>query len=400
MRKYLKYIFYGSILLFLFHFETLYIGPIKISHLWKGLVLVYLTYAVLRNKTKPFIYKPFLFLAFLQIINIEIINNPFNALVNFTTILIIPMMGIYVLKFNPQQLRNALMFFSSFFILSFIPYKLGILHSFREGYDLIAFGGTEGLIGPFQNPHSAAITLAGALVVILYFWFEGSFNKLYLTILFLLGFYFLLNTYVRTGLAMFAIGSIPTLIYFAKKQARTFLQLAIFAFFMAILASNWILNNEVLMNRITGQSQYREDYSFETMGSGRGGIYITSFEIFQEASFFEKLMGIGNTKQVEQISRKMGIRVGSHNGFLDSLLTTGMLGLSALIFYLILVYKVSRKNKNEYAVLTLSLFFAFLAMTFFQGHERITANIILVLSIALTRNTSMLNQNGNYNSNL
>lgn len=399
MKKYLKYIVYGLILLFLFHFETLYIGPIKISHLWKGLVLAYLTYTVFRKKTKPFIYRPFLFLAFLQIINVEIINNPFNALVNFTTILIIPVLGIYVLKFNPQQLRNALIFFSSFFILSFIPYQLGILEGFKEGYGLESYGGTSGLIGPFQNPHSASLTLSGALLVVIYFWFQGSFNRFYLTVLFLLGFYFLLNTYVRTGMAMVALGAVPILFYYSRKKVTTFFRVMVFGFIFAIIASTWILSNEVMMNRITGESIYRKDYSFETMGSGRGGIYIASLEIFQEASVFEKLMGMGNTKQVEQISRKMGIRIGSHNGFIDTLLTTGLLGLFALIFYLNLVYKVSKKNKNEFAVLTLSLFFAFLAMTFFQGHERITTNLILVLSIALTRNTSMLNQNDNYNSN-
>jgi O-antigen ligase len=62
-------------------------------------------------------------------------------------------------------------------------------------------------------------------------------------------------------------------------------------------------------------------------------------------------MGMGNTKQVEQISQKMGIRVGSHNGFIDAVLTTGILGLFSLFYYLYLVYKVSRENKNEYAIL-------------------------------------------------
>jgi O-antigen ligase len=153
------------------------------------------------------------------------------------------------------------------------------------------------------------------------------------------------------------------------------------------------------MKRITGESKYRKDYSFETMGSGRGEIYITSLEIFQEASFIEKIMGMGNTKQVEKISQKMGIRVGSHNGFIDALLTTGILGLFSLFYYLYLVYKVSRENKNEYTILTLSLLFAFIAMTFFQGITRIPVNVILVLSIALTRNASLSDPNEYYNSN-
>ncbi len=142
MRNYLNYIFFGLILLFLFHFETLFIGSVKISHLWKGVILLYLTYSVFRQKADRFIYKPLLLLALLQILNFEIINNPFNALVNFMTILIIPVLGIYVLKFNPSQLKKALIFLSSFFILSFIPYLLGILEGFKEGYGLESYGGT------------------------------------------------------------------------------------------------------------------------------------------------------------------------------------------------------------------------------------------------------------------
>jgi hypothetical protein len=142
VRNYLNYIFFGLILLFLFHFETLFIGSVKISHLWKGVILLYLTYSVFRQKADRFIYKPLLLLALLQILNFEIINNPFNALVNFMTILIIPVLGIYVLKFNPSQLKKALIFLSSFFILSFIPYLLGILEGFKEGYGLESYGGT------------------------------------------------------------------------------------------------------------------------------------------------------------------------------------------------------------------------------------------------------------------
>jgi hypothetical protein len=47
------------------------------------------------------------------------------------------------------------------------------------------------------------------------------------------------------------------------------------------------------MKRITGESKYRKEYSFETMGSGRGGIYLTSLEIFREASIIEKNNGYG-----------------------------------------------------------------------------------------------------------
>lgn len=378
-----KYIFYGLILLFLFHFETLYIGPIKISHLWKGVVLVYLLFAIIKKKQKAFIYKPFIWIAVLQLVNIEIINNPLNAFVIFSTTLLLPIIGIYVLKFNYNQLRKALIFFASFFILSFVPYQLGILQSLEEGYNLSAFGGASGLVGPYQNPHGAAISLASALIVVLYYWFEGSFNKLYLTILFLLGFYFLLNTYVRTGLAMFAIGSIPILFYFAKKQARTFFQLVIFAFFMAILASNWILSNEVLMNRITGQSQYHSEESFESMGSGRGGIYIASLEIFIESNPLEKIFGMGQSEQINRIYKKTGMEIVSHNGFLDLLLANGLLGLLLFLSLILRIYKLAKSS-----ILLKSSLFMYLVMCIVQGYDWISASLVLFLSISIVKQST------------
>ena len=97
----------------------------------------------------------------------------------------------------------------------------------------------------------------------------------------------MLNTYVRTGLAMVAIGTVPILFHYSRRKVTTFFRVMVFGFFLSIIGSAWILGNEVLMYRITGESKYRKDYSFETMGSGRGGIYIASLEIFQEASFLK-----------------------------------------------------------------------------------------------------------------
>jgi len=394
-RNLIKYIFYGLALLFLFHFETLSIGPIKISHLWKGIALLYLLFDIIKRKQKVFIYKPLIWIAIMQLINIELTTNPFNAFVIFSTTLILPVIGIYVLKFNHSQLKKAIIFFASFFILSFVPYQLGLIKSLEEGYNLSAYGGTTGLIGPFQNPHGAAISLASALLVVLFYWFKGSINKLYLTTLFLLGSYFLLSTYVRTGLAMFTIGSIPTLLYFAKNRARRFSQLAIFAFFMAMLVSNWVVNNEILMNRITGRSKYGSEKTLENIGSNRGRIYIASLEIFAEANIIEKIFGLGETEQINRIEDKINMAIGSHNGFLDILLRNGLIGFFLLIIYFIRIHKLRKIVHQEEKILIKSLYWALLTMTFVQGFNWINFNIILMLTISLSIKPIKAVQNNN-----
>jgi len=193
------------VLLCLFHFESLYLGPIKISHLWKGSLLFYLLFVlILKAKIKPYIYGPLLLLSIMQLVNIEIINNPLNSITLFATTIILPLIGMYVFKFSPKQLQNSLLYFSSFFILSFVPYQIGLLSSLGEAKDLVIYGGGEdnkGLIGPFQGPHAAATALASSLLVVVFFWMSNTYNKWLLSMLFALGIYFLVLTYIRTDLA-------------------------------------------------------------------------------------------------------------------------------------------------------------------------------------------------------
>ena len=132
------------VLLFLLHFESIYLGPIKVSHLWKGALLVYLLFVFIqKDKIKPYIYGPLLLLSIMQLVNIELINNPLNSITLFASTLILPLIGMYAFKFSPKQLQNSLLYFSSFFILCFLPYVLGLLTSLAEGYDLTIYG--EGL---------------------------------------------------------------------------------------------------------------------------------------------------------------------------------------------------------------------------------------------------------------
>ena len=239
--SYVRFLFYGLALLFLFHLETVEIGPVKVSHLWKGIVLAYLIFVVFReNKLKMFIYGPLLCISVLQLANIELYNDPFNAVLLFSTTVIIPLIGIYVLRFKPEQLKLILMFFSSFFILSFLPYQFGLLSSLSTGYELSSYGGEkESLIGPFQNQHYASTTLASSLLVVTFFWLSNAYSKLFLSVLFALGFYFLILTYVRTGMAMFAIGLLVMVWYFAKQNLVKFVRLAIVVFFSTLFIFSW-----------------------------------------------------------------------------------------------------------------------------------------------------------------
>lgn len=385
--KYAKQVIYGLILLFLFHFESLSVGPLKVSHLWKGALLAYLLFVLTPRgaKIKPYIYSPLLLLSVLQIFNIEIVNNPFNAVLLFSTTLILPMLGMYAFKFSPEQLQKGLLFFASFFILSFVPYKLGLLTSIGDGYKLSSYGvEANGLVGPFQTVHSASTALGGALLVVVYFYFANAYSKAYLATLFVLGFYFLFATYVRTGMLMFALGLVPIIFHFGKKNGKTFFKLLVAGFVTGVLVVSWVLSNEALTDRITGKRVNQSEFSsVENLGSGRGLIYLSSLDTYSEANFLEKIIGVGQTAQKESMKERIGLALVPHNGFLLILLNNGALGIAAFFMFLRNIKKQRLRSKKNEAVLLKALFLAYLVMTFFQNFDMLYSTLLLFIAVAL-----------------
>ena len=392
--SYIRFLLYGLTLLFLFHFETTSIGSVKVSHLWKGAVLAYLILVVFRKKKlKMFIYGPLLCISVLQLANIELYNNPLNAVLLFSTTVIIPLIGIYVLRFKPEQLKLGLMFFSSFFILSFVPYQIGLLSSLGISYELLGYASENiGLVGPFQNPHAASTALASSLLVVVFFWLSNTYSKWLLSVLFALGFYFLFLTYVRTGMAMFAIGLLPIAWFFGKQSLVKSLRLAIVLSFSTLFIFSWVLSNETMMSRITGERLgYSETESFEQLGSGRGMIYLASLQIYAEANIAEKIIGVGQSEALQRMEDKIGYPLVPHNGFLVLLLNNGILVLLLFLSFIRNIYKLQKgMHQLDSRILIQSLLLAYMTMTFFQTYDLLYPVLLLMLSIAFSYNTQLI----------
>jgi len=393
--SYIRFLLYGLTLLFLFHFETTSIGSVKVSHLWKGAVLAYLILVIFREmKLKTFIYGPLLCISVLQLVNIELYNNPFNAVLLFSITVIIPLIGIYVLRFKPEQLKLSLIFFSSFFILSFVPYQIGLLSSLGSVYELRGYGSeAKGLVGPFQGAHAASSALASSLLVVVFFWLSNTYSKWLLSVLFALGFYFLFLTYVRTGMAMFAIGLLPIAWFFGKHSLVKSLRLAIVLSFSTLFIFSWVLSNETMMNRITGEREASsETESFEQLGSGRGQLYLSSLKIYAEANIAEKIIGIGPSEALQRMADKTGsYRNVPHNGFLLLLLNNGILALLLFLSFIRNIYKLQKgMHQLDSRILIQSLLLAYMTMTFFQNYDLLYAVLLLMLSIAFSYNTQLI----------
>lgn len=393
----LRHIFLGLFLLLLFHFETISIGGVKISHLWKGLALLYISfYLIKNNKIYLFIYGSYILVAIIQLLHIDLSNGFSTPIFKFIITLFFPLTGIFLLKYNAYQLKYSLLYFSFFFIASFIPYELGLIDSINDGYTLESFGSeSSGLIGPYQSPHSASLTLASALVVIVFFWFEGSVKKRFLFPMFLIGSYFLLITYVRTGLAMLIVGILPILYRFFKKNAKSRIRIIFMGSFVTFLMAIQIFSNDALLNRITGNRTTSSEDTFETMGSGRGLIWLSSVSVYLNSSNTEKIIGMGELEQRKRIGYLTGMNISSHNGFLDLLLVNGIIGLILFLIFLYRVLKFLLAHKSDYNSLAMSLFLLYLTMCFFQGYSWINTALMLMLSLGLCRNLMLQEKSQN-----
>jgi len=382
------------VLLFLFHFESLYLGPIKVSHLWKGSLLVYLLFVLIqKGKIKPYFYGPLLLLSIMQLVNIELINNPLNSITLFATTLILPLIGMYAFKFSPKQLQKSLLYFSSFFILSFVPYQIGLLSSLGSAYELLSYGSEDkGLVGPFSGKHEASTALASSLLVVVFFWLSNTYSKWLLSVLFALGFYFLFLTYVRTGMAMFAIGLLPLAWFFGKQSPVRFSRLAIVLSFSTLFIFSWVLSNETMMSRITGERvESSETESFEKLGSGRGMIYLSSLQIYAEANIAEKIIGVGQSEALQRMEDKTGWPFVPHNGFLSLLLNNGILALLLFLSFIRNIYKLQKgMHQLDSSILIQALFLAYMTMTFFQNYDLLHPLLLLMLSIAFSYNTQLI----------
>lgn len=379
--------FFGTLLLLLFHFESISLGALKVSHLWKGLLLAFLMLKVTAGgKIRPFIYKPFLLLSLFILFSLEIIYNPLNAIFSFSTAVIIPLIGVYALQKSPAWNRKALHFLATFFILCFVPYELGVLSPLNEGYDIASSYGivANGMIGPFQTVHAASTALAGALLVVLYFLLTSEYNRTWLVFLLLLGLYFLFGTYVRTGMAMFAVGALLMLASFSIRSNRMFLRVFMLVLIVTPLAGTWVFSNDALMARLLGKRvNSSELLSFETMGSGRGALALAALDIYAEADFIEKVIGMGITEQKERMIEKMGAPFIPHNGFLGVLLHQGVIGAMLFIWFLSVLWRAIGRLEMPQAVGFLrALFLAYLVMIFFQQYDILYMPVLLWLAFA------------------
>lgn len=364
----------------LFYFEPEEIGPITFSQLWKIPLFVYLVWKVLifkKNRKLTFIKWSYA-RASKNLLNGGFFLNYFVEVVDFIRYMMFPLMFEFVsnkIK-DIKKLDYLLLAFAQFVILSGIPFVLGIISSRgRKLYELDDF---ESYTGVFQGPHSASITTAIAVLVILSFLKFKSPQILYPKLNYLLatfGLYLLFLTYVRTGYAMFVVGII--ILYIPQKPTMKQILGSVIILGTLVFGFVYLLeNNEFFYNRIFDIRNNQET----ALGSGRLIFWEAAFDLWANGNYFQLFFGHGFEGLTQKIYEVTGLRIYAHNEFFTQLGQNGLLGIFLLFGYIMTLFKFIRRYKKKKTYpLALSVFALYISLMITQGGMWFPLDIFMVL---------------------
>ncbi len=379
------------ILFYTIGFAILYLEPISIAGmtfgiLWK-LILIFVLFMPIIYKTfKEKYMEMFAFItivfAFKTLISYSSMEYIINTITIFTKTLMLPMLYLFfILKLKEGTLNFLAKHFSILIILSFLPYMIGILTPMELGYDLTPFGldGQYGLIGPFINPHSASISLAFSMIVITSQIRRDNKQRenIFYILLLLLGFYELIDTYVRTGIMIYLVALI--FVYLQNINLKKILLLILTGVILTAGSIYLISTNEAAQMRFQDKNKYMQK---SDLGSGRFEFWKAAVENWLDDDSSVIFIGLGQEYAKDKMLEDVGLRIFAHNEFFQTLQQEGLIGFTLFLSSLALLYGFIRRNRSSsYYLPAITIFIGMIVMMMLQGGFYF--NIVLLLSIYL-----------------
>lgn len=145
----------------------------------------------------------------------------------------------------------------------------------------------------------------------------------------------------------------------------------------------YMLNNdERFYNRINdviNDGEYQAD-----AGSGRLIYASISLNMFQNSDTAEQLIGNGIDPLMDNMERAIGLRIYSHNGWIDALTGNGIIGLFLLVVFCFTAFIYSiRHRKEKYAEITISCIIMYISYQSTQGGVFFYQDLLVAIAFAL-----------------
>ena len=404
--SFLKHLIYFVLFFTIIYFETLEFGEIKFAIIWKGAFIIFILSKFIFYK-KSLFSKKYFFYGYIfnlkKIVTLSSFTSFLPSLLQLSRSVVFPILLSYLNSFySNKKILIIIKTLPVYIIISTIPFLLGIIEPLKIGYDLSSYGiDSFGFIGIFQNAHSASMTLAFSLIIILYLikYTISNNQKIFYYGLIVVGLYALIQTYVRTGLAMLFVGVFVLYLYKVKiiKIVRIIPAAAIILFALF----SYYQGNNALQMRFGETNIYKQDVVVGTDNIGSGRLKIASYAINNWVSEgpLSIVFGLGEELAREKMTKTKGSAVFAHNGFVEILQTDGILGMLLYLNFIFLMFKAITKKinkKSQYYKLVLALFLMYLTGMFFQGGDNFYIYVLLACSLSLIDTNSARIEKLNY----
>ena len=388
-----KYILYMIILFIIVYIDQR--NPV-FSQIWKVILLFGIFLDVLRIKIIHYRRPAFLKFAYLwgakNFINYGLIEYPFSTIAYGVKFSILPILCDYfVIKFKSKEaLFKFGLVISQYFIIFNIPFLLGILKPADHAF--LIYDGVEAYTGIFSGQHTTAITTAMAMMFLAYQIIQHDNkikNRIYNGILFLIACYILYSTFTRTGWAMGVLGLI--ILLSARKPSIKMVITQVIALAVIGGAYIYMLNHDERfynrVNDITHDGEYQSE-----AGSGRLIFATVSLNMFANSEIPEQILGNGLDPLMDNMERAIGMRIYSHNGWIDALTGNGIIGIFLLFFFCLtaIIYSI-RHRKDKYAEIAISCIVMYISYQSTQGGVFFYQDLLVAISLALIIKLPRLN---------
>ena len=390
MIRFLRY----SVLLLLAFF-VLYIDSMggesgeTIRQIWKVPILIYMLYKGLGSFGMAFL-KCRTWYAIVKLFNKDtLVAFSSNASICMKAISLPIFIAYISRRMNKKQVLKTLLFLSYAFIFSMVPYNLGIIEE-SHSYIGAEILGTKSLIGPFVNAHTASVVLACSALALLAYTIYIEMARIYKVVNFIIliiALYFLFLTYVRTGLLMVTVGVF--FLFLPKRGLHKRILYGLVFFAIAYGSIHYLISENVIFKqRMLEQNQNNvKGHDEKVTGNGRLYFWYTSYQLWYNSQDLQHyLFGYGFGDLSKEQEKQNGLTIGSHNGFIDALTQNGLVGLTLLSLYYILLFRFNLKyRKSRFFQLFLAWFMMDLSFQMVQGGVFIFYDFMSALIIMLPK---------------
>jgi hypothetical protein len=335
--------------------EPVSIGPVKISQIWKGIIVFLLLFSIIKRKLPIYIWMGFLF-AFKFLIYTEMPYGMLRAVQDFLEAIILPLTLAYLIirykngSLNQKHFIRIPIWLSLFVIYSSVPFLFG-LKSLNPDTDLEKYGlEANAMKGLFYHiaTSSKLYTVATVILFITYKYFSHNFfYKAIWLLAVLLGAYFVYTSWTRTGWLIFSIAMIISVFYRSNIKRKT---LGI-AFSLIVMAGlGWLYEtNEAFRLRLSGGAVYRTntELSVAELAKARLPFISTAIENLSEEGFGAQVIGYGTQHGIDLFEDKTGMAIVSHNRTFEILESSGIFGLVVYLIFLYTIFRETKKNRSQ-----------------------------------------------------